>query len=779
MKYKKKKGSTLLVVVCLCAFLSILTLSIMLVTTGGFKLRKDENTRVENFYNADSGIEIAKNKMIEVIESAIKSGETVIADMADHPEKHPHIDFSKDDWEQKPFKLEFERYIDEKLEKEIDNTALKDGSTPTSVIYDEFKKNELVIKVDAVDGDRYQNGSILDPSKSDYSKGSKRYQEWELTSNFKDKDSKDREVKVNYKVKTPDYGKTSGQAVPNMSIFDYIMGIDGNLDINNNGTFSSIGHMWIGGENESGDRNMDFANYKPGIKLHANSGTKGANFKWDGNVVTPTDIFIEDANFQADNLFADDFLYKGEDHKLLFNKDVYVNNDFIFDAEKTTMTVQNYYGLDDVDEKLKPEDKDIVTDPKNLGKSSAIIVNSSDFGTGSKINIQKDSYILGTAHIRLDGVDYKTGESISINKITEPYTSRRIGEEFGNVELYQYKYLNPLQIVDKKFEGNDYRNLTVTEKHDIVMKHLGANTLSSIFGGLNIEGTSYSSGVVYDNKEALSFNNPKKCLETHDHRGRDRTTDECKRREFSQEAYNMGGTLSYEEAEYAFKNKERQVGVAESFNWKFIRDNMMTEETLKKEDGTPIFDRVHAYPASATAAKDVVIFESRQKVGEIITDLPENYFLDSKMTIIFNSSERGSDGQPRNPKDLHFKKDVTGIKDAGRNQIHLPLSYINDPKNLTIVISDGDINIVQPFGASWEVRGMFYSSEDLNLGVGATMTFGNFSVPKFHDINDIFKKLFGGVIGGVVEGGIIDQGNGEHVINPPDLLEQEDWNLIK
>ena len=170
MRYKKKKGSTLLVVVCLCAFLSVLTISIMLVTTGGFKLRKDENTRIENFYSADSGIEIAKNKSVEVIEDAIKSGETIINIMIEKPKEFPYIDFSKDGWEQEPFKKEFEDYIAKNLEKEIDNTAMKDGSAVTTVIYDEFKRDNLVVKVDAEKGDTYQNGSSDDATaKPDYS----------------------------------------------------------------------------------------------------------------------------------------------------------------------------------------------------------------------------------------------------------------------------------------------------------------------------------------------------------------------------------------------------------------------------------------------------------------------------------------------------------------------------------------------------------------------------------------------------------------------------------
>ncbi|MGL4454008.1 MAG: hypothetical protein ACRCTZ_22895 [Sarcina sp.] len=801
MRYTKKKGSTLIVVVCLCAFLSVLTLSIMLVTTGGFKLRKDENKRIENFYSADSGIEIAKSEIVKVIEEAIQKGNELVDMIVVRPMDFPQFDTSKENWEQEPFKMTFEDYISDNMEKRIDNTI-----TPVETkIYEPFKRDNIEIKVDAKNNGTFEEDKIIVDvdgvvkALGDYLKP--RYQKWELKSNFTDKNDKEREVVVNYKVKTPDYGKTSGEAVPNMNIFDYIMAIDGNLNIKSDGSFDALGDMWIGGTSQKEGRADLFDLYSPAVSLVG--GTKGnASFNWQGDIVTGKDMLVDDTNLTVNNIYADDFIFRGEGEKIDIKGDLLLSNDLIFDAKNTKLNMQNLYALDEFDEMQDNQSIKDTTAPKDYwGKSSSIIVSSEDFGVGSNINIAKDAYVLGTAYLQLDkGKEYKTGESIAINKLSEPYTNRKFTESGYSEEEYLYKYLNPLHILDKKIENGEAVELDIGEKVGIVKKYFEDKVsnenkvlIGDVFKGLKVDNETYSSGILYDDGVLKDRNGSYGACECED-KHKDKV--KCKINKFAQEAYNMGGKLSNSEAEMAFKNKklDKSISVSNSFNWQFIKDNLMTEKTLKNKSGDVVFDRVESYPNSSTNP-EVAIFRSRGTVQETIPNLKDNYFSARKINIIFNiSSSLGSGGEPiKKGREIHFDK-ISSMKVKG-NKVTLPLSYINPNtvpiekpeeddviefgNDLTLIISDGDINVIQGFDTHWEVRGMFYTNQNLNLVAETGMTFGNFGVPNFIDMNLVFKSLFGEVIGGVVDGGIIDQGNGENVTNAPDLLEQQDWNLIK
>ena len=100
MRGKKRRGNVLLVVVGFFAFISILVISLMMVTTTGFQLRKDESARIENFYGADSGIEIAEDITLKLIGEAIKKGNTAAGNL-------------EGEWEDKNevFRKEFSQHI--------------------------------------------------------------------------------------------------------------------------------------------------------------------------------------------------------------------------------------------------------------------------------------------------------------------------------------------------------------------------------------------------------------------------------------------------------------------------------------------------------------------------------------------------------------------------------------------------------------------------------------------------------------------------------------------
>ncbi|MGL4741572.1 MAG: hypothetical protein ACRC41_12320 [Sarcina sp.] len=772
MKFKgKKKGSTLLIVVCFFSIIAIVIISVMSMVTTGFKLRKDENKRIESFYSADSGIEIAKNKILTFINDSVEKAYEHVQKLET---EHMHdgcnnVDFTDERWKDIHFKEYFEKLIDNGLEEEIDNVDF------SSVIYDEFAREGKIVKVDAIKGLR-ENGVQI----------------WSLKSNFKDKDNKEREVAFNFNIETPSYGKKAGETVINDSIFDYIMGIDGNLDINNNGTFESLGDMWIGGGNQKGNR--EDVNYKPAINLYGNNGLEQV-FHWQGNIVTPRDLLVNNVSLNAHNIYADDFLYRGAGDKLDIRDDLYVYNDFVFDGSKTTINMKNYYGLDEIDTKQSPSDEDIGQDPKNWGTASSIIVNSNDFGEEgkSKINISENMYVLGTAYLKLKEIDYKTGESVVINKFTEPYTNRRLVEAGVTEEKYLYDYINPLHIVDKMWDGKEYKNLSIVDKVEIINRYFEENKdilKSPVFNGINVGGNTYTAGVSYntDKKEKgvvqPNADYPVCSIKEHSHGVSQRNMVECSRKDFVEQAYNMGNTLSYTESELEFKRKNIVASVDKSFNWKFIRDNLMIKESLThKDSGEEIFKRKSAYPDNGKV-KDAVWFESTKTVKDILGDKVEgatSILGGAKINILFNVSERDKSGNKiGEAKKIIFSEYTNELKEEKGNLL-VPANLVESNANITVVISDGDILVDQNnISKNSEVRGMFYTTEDLDLDISGVMRFGNHAVPEFEQLNYIFKELFVGVIGGVVDGGgIIDQGNGEEVVNPSDILREVKWELIK
>lgn len=69
---RKKKGSTLIVVVMIFGFLVIFAGGMLAMTSGEYKLRVAESKRVQNLYGAESGIDVVQNLIGKTFEAAVK-----------------------------------------------------------------------------------------------------------------------------------------------------------------------------------------------------------------------------------------------------------------------------------------------------------------------------------------------------------------------------------------------------------------------------------------------------------------------------------------------------------------------------------------------------------------------------------------------------------------------------------------------------------------------------------------------------------------------------------
>lgn len=752
---KRKKGNSLVIVVCMFAILSILIISILALTTGGYKLRKQEAKRIENFYGADSGIEIAHANMQKVVKSAIEEGnDAVIKAMNNQITTYPNGDLIDSNanpaWKNKLFKDTYEKYIKDNLENAIDNVDPPIKLTsPDQVtkIYQQYKKDGKEVQMNA--------------------RATASVNEWILNSVFTDSENKSREVEVDFEIATPEYGKVldEGGAIKNKSIFDYVMAIDGNLDINNNGSIHAFGDIWIKGTEPL--LNRKDANYKPAIRW-ANGEQNSVD--WNGTIATPGDFYVENAGMKITNIYADNFIYKGKNKALSFeNFNLY--NDFIFEAENTKLNTKNYYGLNDIDTKARPSAQDLETSVLHWEDSSSIIVNSTDFiNGGSKVTVDEDMYVLGTAYLQLEGTDYKTGESMAINRIAEAYTQRTFLDSKLNAEEFAYKYRNPLHLLDQKLnkDSEEYENLNVAEKSEIAEDFMIKSDVK--IKGVETKGNVYSSGLMYNNGEIIkptsSF--PKCDQDKHKHKDETNVV-ACKKNEFASQVFAMGTKLDTPVAEELFKKKKIVSSVSDSFSWPAIQA-LMDSAQLKAKDGTVLFERIDSYPESG-ASKSVVKFKSKETVLEIMKKFNgvktsfDSAIDAEKINIIFNNSGKKI-----------ILTDGGNIEDRG-SYMNVPID--KDTRQPLIIISKDDI-IIKAEGTPWRSYGVFYTEGDLKFDVKSTLTFGNYSVAPNTAVNDLFKELFGGIIDGVTDEGIIDQSSGMNsIINPKDLVKSKNWKLVK
>lgn len=751
---KKKKGSSLLVTVCMFAILSIIIMSILAMTTAGFKLRKDESKRIENFYGADSGIEIAYAEIQNVILEAIKSGNKLVDDITKDstvlgPDNQP-VDKTKDNWENDIFKKQYEKYIEENLEDAIDNVNAPNISTNPTQIYLKYIREGKEIKVDA---------RRIGTSKT-----------WELISNFTDKENKERQVSVNYDIETPEYGIDAKKiATPaDLSILDYIIAVDGNMDLKIRGAFNALGDMWVKGGNLRDEKDS----LSSGILIEEMQ--QGASIAFHGNIATMNTLDIENSNVSTVaerdkhyNIYANDLRYTNNDSKtrLLFpyntgavNINLY--NDFIFNANNTTVNMNSLYGLSDIDTlgNLEYGNKD------ELKTSSSIIVNSKDFGTGSKISIKDETVMLGTAYLNLSdngyinpnpSTWYKSGESIVINRNTSPYTYRNY------IKNYEYKYKNKLHMIDKILKEQVYNDLTILEKSNLVKDYFnstdgdaGLVELKELANGIDLNKV-YSAGVMYD-QGSIAVNNvnePERKIAQ-------------KKKEYANEVFFMGANKDATVDD--FNNKQKAYKTVEnSFNWKGIEKLIKGGDILDDENNI-IFEKKSN---TDLMNQGVAVFKSKKTVKDITGE--QNIISDFKVNMILNYSD----------KDLVVTPTPIEIGKQDENKIYVTLE--NDSSDgsktyPTIIISKGGIELIKNYHF-WEIYGLFLTTENLSIE-GDSMNFGNYATDVTL-INRLFKKIFEiGGIGDIIVGDIFDTEKvviSEVSINTNELIKNHKWKLIK
>lgn len=400
MKYRKKKGSSMLLTIAIFGILTIVGSSMLAVTTANYKMRIAENKRVQNLYSAEAGLDMAYIELVKQVNKAIETAQTV---------------------DGKIFEDAYDEYISNVLPSEVAGEYNVVGTDVKPVVACEVRAK---------------------------SKDSKPVKEVLLTSTYV-KDDINRIVSVFYDIETPDIsfinkGELSG-------ITKYSLATDKDLFVKNSSDLSVNGDIWVQGTMPIRNTAITLNEKYDGGVILENSRVKVSN-----DIATASNVKLlnSEMNFNIDteekNIYAENiFVGKGNNIKNIKNSltgdklNTYLANDLVIDSEDASVTIGNFYGFNDVN----TIDKNNPNMMNEMARgSSSIIINSMEWPKdNAKIDIRTSAYIMGAAYINTS-TPYQTGESVALKGNYEAYTS----PVNGNYDESQYEYFDPLVLITKK-----------------------------------------------------------------------------------------------------------------------------------------------------------------------------------------------------------------------------------------------------------------------------------------------------------------------------------------
>lgn len=333
----------------------------------------------------------------------------------------------------------------------------------------------------------------------------------------------ERVITVKYDLDIPRYNPTNTTKkiqIIKRPIFDNSFAVDGNIYLSGNVEIS--GDVYAKGDSnkaiEDNDNNVSnsinnvvvFDKYKDGITVEENS-----EVIINGDVVTTKSFslrndtkLIMNGSMYALNLHLgkyEDFTSNVSGSNILVNAlnnevktsdkklKLYLHNDLSIYADNSTVNLEAFYGLNDVNG----------VDGDSINKSSSIIVNSTN---NVNLNINKDAYIFGTAYINTDS-KYQTGESVAIKGNYKAYTTSLEGEAINGSETDKYTglqfiYDKPLQLVVSRLDGENQIELNVTEKAQYFKDYAEKNSDELVKTvEVNLPDNTFSVGAYIDGNE--------------------------------------------------------------------------------------------------------------------------------------------------------------------------------------------------------------------------------------------------------------------------------------
>lgn len=574
-KRKKKKASTFVIVVVVMAVIFTTGTTILAVTANDYKMRINESKKLQNLYEADSGLDVVENIIIKTSQEAIKYADK---EVKKEFTKLDDKDRSKDKINEL-FKDKFYEFLITKNKQTINvNNVPKNVDILEYLILErKYIKSILesgTLQFDSAISDR-ENSFIIEIPEGGYIKNTNNGKvsniTIELKSTFENSEGElknKKTVSTKYVVRAPEYNSeiTSINIYP---IFDgKAITADGNMNLSN-GNLTINGDIWVKGNENLGDNpEYTFDKYKGGIKL------ENTKFNINGNIYTSNTFHLNnavseasvDGDIYAKNIYVGKSINSNisQSNNISFEKNVIVNNDLALNATNSNVMIKNnFYGINE-------KTTDVSTANKALN-SSSIIVN--DTSKTSSITVNKDSYIMGVAYLNAtdeSGNKYQTGESVAVKGNYLAYTD--VEDILNGKDNITLKYYSPLQLLESK---NGQSNTSM--KADYFAEYYSKDTNYYKFndGGVNLKGNVKSVGTSVKD----SSGNIKKANITSE----DLNLVNEQRNEFARNVFAMGDATGFENL---YNGQEVKRTVSNQIDFDKVKD--INIQDIKSENGVVI-----------------------------------------------------------------------------------------------------------------------------------------------------------------------------------------------
>lgn len=485
-RFKKKKGSSLILVVFITAIVFTLGTTMVAVVTNDYKTRVNESKKLQNLYQSDAQLDVVYNVIAKNADVATKYAYNV----AKYDYNNNNVK-SKSDLE-KVFKKAFINFLmnDSMLEnaikerrlikfdstnntcegyKTLSNYKIDTSDAATNLNVDtgknDLQKNDLQLTVTPNEA----KGNIVVEVTSTFTSNNQVSDTNPTEINGKLKNKK--QIKTKFTVEAPSYNNDKISAsVSNKQTNQYAVEkaitADGNLNIEDGASldisgnnyddkdnFKSNGNadIWIKGNDKSiqSKYNVENDKYAYGVVL----GNATLNVK--GNVYTNGSLSL--SNGSNATISNDLYAYNAYLGPITFNQKynaagnnnlqangIYTNNDLVMNSVSSSINANDYVGMSDF-----KEDNDM-SKVDAAKSSSSIIVNSNKNtdGTNTAYNSTiklNNATVAGLAYMNTDGNSYyKTGESVAVKGNYVAY-SDTLGK---NTTAYNFEQYDPWQLIN-------------------------------------------------------------------------------------------------------------------------------------------------------------------------------------------------------------------------------------------------------------------------------------------------------------------------------------------
>ncbi len=555
---KKKKGSTFVIVVVVMAIIFTTGTTILAVTANDYKMRINQSKKLQNLYEADSGLDVVENIIIKTSQEAIKYADKEVkkkfTELDDKDRSKDKINEIFKDKFYEFLTVRNKEILNEKeveileyliLEKKYIKSILESGKLEYDSAISNIENRFIIEIPEGGYVKNINNGKVSNIT-------------IEVKSNFESTEGQlknKKTVSTKYSITAPDYNSeiTSINIYP---VFDgKAITADGNMNVESLGNKSIVnisGDIWVQGNNNLGNSpEYTFDKYIGGIKLDNTS------FNINGNIYTANTFHLNNlvnessvnGDIYAKNIYVGKSINSNVSklNNISFEKNVVVNNDLALNATNSSIVIKNnFYGINEKTTEVSTANKAL--------SSSSIIVN--DTSNTSTITVNKDSYIMGVAYLNAtdeSGNKYQTGESVAVKGNYLAYTD--VDDVLNGATNVTLKYYSPLQLLESK---NGQSNAIM--KADYFAEYYSKNNNSYNFndGGVSLKKSVKSVGAsVKDNQGNIQKSNINDS---------DISIVNEQRNEFARNVFAMGDTTGLGDDLYDGQEVNRQVSNQVNFN---------------------------------------------------------------------------------------------------------------------------------------------------------------------------------------------------------------------